>query len=171
MNIRLLLLGGIFAGISGCCVDPPATKIIYTGINILAEEISTPNGSYVSFTVPVGVNRREEEADKKPAVCYTKVASFNFANPFDTGRFVLQLNKSLQANGVTVPAYTNLLKLPVKGLGITNAYYNMSGNYPERLIVHADSSQIKWPAECRLIFRGTTVNQETFADSVTVKLH
>lgn len=171
MNIRLLLLGGIVATLSGCCVDPPATKIIYTGINILAEEIRTPNGSYVSFTVPVGVNRREEEADKKPAVCYTKVASFNFANPFDTGRFVLQLNKPLNAAGVVIPAYTNLLKLPVKGLGITNAYYNMSGNYPERLIVHTDSALVSWPAESRLIFRGTTVDQETFADSVTVRLY
>jgi hypothetical protein len=171
MNIRLLLTSGLLATLSGCCVDPPATKIIYTGINILAEEIRTPNGSYVSFTLPVGVNRREEEADKKPAVCYTKVASFNFSNPFDTARFVLQLNKPLNASGVNIPAYTNLLKLPVKGLSIVNSYYNMSGNYPERLIVYADSALVAWPEESRLIFRGTTVNQEMFADSVTIKVN
>ncbi|MBU6325280.1 MAG: hypothetical protein KJS92_07305 [Bacteroidetes bacterium] len=157
--------------LNACCVDPPPTKIIYTGINILADEIKTPRGSYVSFTVPVGVNRREEEGKKKAAICHTKVLGFSFENPFDTGKFVLQLNKPLSASGVNIPAYTNLLKLPVKGLGITNAYYNMSGNYPERLIVYADSAQVQWPSEVMLIFRGTTVKQETFADSVVVRLN
>lgn len=171
MNIRPIIFSLIAAALGGCCVDPPPTKIIYTGINILADEIKTPRGSYVSFTVPVGINRREEEGQKKAAICYTKVLGFSFENPFDTGKFVLQLNKPLSASGVNIPAYTNLLKLPVKGLSITNSYYNMSGNYPERLIVHADSAQVQWPSEVMLIFRGTTVKQETFADSVMVRLN
>jgi hypothetical protein len=171
MSTRYFLFAAMLLGLNACCVDPPPTKIIYTGINILADEIRTTRASYVSFTVPVGANRREEEGQKKAAVCYTKIKGFYFENPFDTGRFVLQLNKPLNASGVNIPAYTNLLKLPVKGLGITNAYYNMSGNYPERLIVHADSAQVQWPSEVMLIFRGTTVKQETFADSVMVRVN
>jgi hypothetical protein len=169
-KLILLLLPAAMLSLGSCCQEPAATKIIYTGVDILRDSIEAPGGSYISFTVPMAATRREEDGKKKPGVCYTKILSFEFINPFDTARFKAMLNKPLQLKGgAVIPAYRNLLKLNPPGFDIIYQYFNLSGNYPERIILHADSSLIKWPTgNVRFIFEGSTVRNETFSDSADI---
>jgi|GEM_PF-6558443 len=169
-KLILLLLPAAMLSLGSCCQEPAATKIIYTGVDILRDSIEAPGGSYISFTVPMAATRREEDGKKKPGVCYTKILGFEFINPFDTARFKAMLNKPLQLKGgAVIPAYRNLLKLNPPGFDIIYQYFNLSGNYPERIILHADSSLIKWPTgNVRFIFEGSTVRNETFSDSADI---
>jgi len=169
-KLLYVLLPASLLSLGSCCQDPAPTRIIYTGVDILRDTIEAPGGSYISFTVPMAATRREEDGKHKPGVCYTKILSFEFINPFDTARFKAMLNKPLELKGGTViPAYTNLLKLSPPGFDIIYQYFNRSGNYPERIILHADSSLIKWPAgSVHFIFEGSTVRNETFSDSADI---
>jgi len=169
-KLILILLPAAMLSLGSCCQEPAATKIIYTGVDILRDSIEAPGGSYISFTVPMAATRREEDGKKKPGVCYTKILGFEFINPFDTARFKAMLNKPLQLKGgAVIPAYRNLLKLNPPGFDIIYQYFNLSGNYPERIILHADSSLIKWPTgNVRFIFEGSTVRNETFSDSADI---
>lgn len=169
-KLILLLLPAAMLSLGSCCQEPAPRRIIYTGVDILRDTIEAPGGSYISFTVPMAATRREEEGKKKPGICYTKELNIEFTNPFDTARFKAMLNKPLELKGGTIiPAYSNLLKLNPPGFDVIYQYFNRSGNYPERIILHSDSSLIKWPTgNVRFIFEGSTVRNETFSDSADI---
>ena len=164
------LLPAALLSLGSCCQEPAATRIIYTGVDILRDTIEAPGGSYISFTVPMAATRREEEGKKKPGVCNTQEVNSEFTNPFHTARIKAMLKKPIELKGGTIiPAYSNLLKLNPPGFDVIYQYFNRSGNYPERIILHSDSSLIKWPTgNVRFIFEGSTVRNETFSDSADI---
>jgi len=167
-SLKFFPFAAIVLFLGACCQDPPANRITYTGLDIKPDQIETPKAAYISFSIPISTEWRVEEGKRKVAACYHKVEVQEYVNPFDTARYSLMLNRPLRIAGFTLPAYSNLLHESFNSLNISKAF-NALNNYPELLVLYADTQFVKWPiGPVKVIFSGGTVRGDYFTDSADI---
>jgi len=167
MRLTSLAIISIVAG--SCCVEPPPVVITYTGLEIIPEQIEAPRQHYISFSVPLSAQDREEKGKRKPGICYYKILSYRIENPFDTSKFFCSLNRPFRLGNRTIPAYSNLLHIRQTGISTHFDYAPSNGNLPRTVIFYADTAVVGWPTGAvKIIFRASTTRNETFSDSADI---
>ncbi len=162
-----MLLAGAGALLSSCCQEPPADMITYTRFKFLVKPVTAVTaGNEISATFRFGTEHIITKGDRKKGTCYHKSLLIGYSNPFDSSKFVLQLNKPVILNGTTIPAYSNLAKLSSEKFKFVKYNWNPPSGYFEDLILTADTGFAKFPyRNSRVIIKNTTFLNEVFTDS------